>query len=92
MNILVLEPTKFENHRSGSLTLGFRIYDDHDQAYDNTWGSIPYYDLDVLNKVIQESCDENILGMLNFIRERCKGLYIAGTWYGHDEIKHLLKE
>jgi hypothetical protein len=82
-----IQPTKFENVRSGHVTLGVRVHDDYGQSYDNTWDSIPDDDLDVLQKVL-DSEDEVIKSILT----PDKGIYIGDIWYDWEQIKHLWEE
>jgi hypothetical protein len=86
MNKVTIEPTEFINIRSGSKTLGVRVYDDNTQAYDNNWEEIPINDLDVLEKVLELDNDE-ISIMLDFVKENKMGIDIGGTWYEWEEIK-----
>jgi hypothetical protein len=88
-NRVTITSTKFVNIKEGSDTLGFRMYDDEGQQYDNTWESIPDNDLDVLAKVKDESDNKEVVAMLDFIQEVESGISIDGTWYDWDEIKHL---
>ena len=66
----------------------FLTWDDYEKAYDNTWESIPENDLDVLQKCL-DSEDEIFIGMMDTLLENQSGVYINGTWYDWDEIKHL---
>lgn len=52
-NSLTIEPTKFENTRTGEVTFGVRVYDDYESCYDNTWESIPDDDLAVFNQAME---------------------------------------
>lgn len=88
-NQVTIEPCEFTNVRSGHVTKGFRMYDDHAQAYDNTWDSIPDDDMDVLDKVC-ESDNVEIKDMLLFIRENQKGINIGGEFYNYEAIKAYL--
>jgi len=89
MNKVVIEPTVFENHRTALRTYGVRVYDDHGQAYDNTWDSIPDDDMDVL-QLVSQSEDETIVGIIDFVIEQGNGLYVGPTWYTFEEIKHII--
>lgn len=91
-NRVTITSTKFVNTKEGHDTLGFRMYDDEGQAYDNTWDAIPDNDLDVLAKIKDESYNKEVVAMLDFIQENENGISIDGTWYDWDEIKHLFKE
>jgi hypothetical protein len=91
-NRVTITSTKFVNVKEdNSETLGFRMYDDEGQMYDNTWDAIPDEDLDVLAKVIKESSGP-VSDMLDFIQLNQKGIYIDGSWYDWDDIKHLFEE
>ncbi len=90
-NLVRVEPTEFRNLRSETSTLGVRVYDDYDQAYDNTWEKIPEDDLDIL-RVLRESDDKAIVAMLDHIEEHKTGVEIGGTFYDWDEIKHIFEE
>lgn len=85
-NRATIEPTEFVNIRSGEKSLGVRVYDDFDQAYDNSWDEIPKDDLDILRKV-QESSDEKINAILDSVQINEKGITIGGNWHDWDEIK-----
>jgi len=89
-NKVTIEPCEFVSARSGSVTKGFRMYDDHAQAYDNTWDSIPDDDMDVLDKVVSESDNVEVKDMLLFLKENEKGLNIGGEWYDYEQIKEYL--
>jgi hypothetical protein len=82
-------PTKFVDLRTGQETFGFRAADDYDQAYNNTWDSVPEDDLEFLRQIIEDSTDEKVQSMLEFVEENENGVYIDKTYYSWDEIKHL---
>lgn len=91
MNIITLQPTTFIDHPTGDKTYGYRIYDDYGQTYDNTWATMLDDDLDMLRQVMD--CGDQIAqNMIEFMIEQGNGLYIGGTWYSWDEIKHLFPE
>lgn len=83
-----IEPTEFQNQRTGSKTFGVRVYDGYGQTYDNTWDSIPDDDMDVLDKV-KESDDEVIVAILDFVQEHKKSIDIGGEVYQWAQIKYL---
>jgi len=87
-NRVTIEPTKFENVRSGESTYGVRVYDDHAQSYDNNWESIPDDDLEVL-KLVTYCSDEAISAMMSFVQENEKGIEIGDTWYEWEQIKSI---
>ena len=47
-NRICIEPTEFKNVRSGTVSYGYRAYDDYGNTYDNNWDAIPDDDLEVL--------------------------------------------
>lgn len=86
---ITIQPTEFKNVRTGEVSLGYRIYDDNGQIYDNTWQDIPDNDLDVLEKVLSEPSD--IAGdMLDFIRENKCGIYIGDEHYSWKKIRDIM--
>jgi len=89
-NQVTIEPTKFENVRSGSVTKGYRMYDDYGATYCNQWDSIPDDDLAVLAKVL-EDVDNTGEGMLESVEEHESGISIGGEYYEWDQIKHLFQ-
>ncbi len=90
-NKITIEPTKFENVRTGVITYGYRAYDNYDQAYGNTFDSIPDDDLDFLSQV-NENADQNTSEMLCFVKENQCGLFIGSEWYDYEDIKETLEE
>ena len=87
-NHIVIQPTQFVNVRSGSSTLGVRVYDDYGHTYDNTWESIPDDDLEIL-KLVLEMDNEVVRSMMEFLKEDQKSIEIGGEYYSWDKIKHL---
>lgn len=93
MNKVNIEPTKFINTRTGSETYGYRAYDDEGQTYCNTFVDPPADDdLDFLEQVMENSPDEILQGMLDFVLESESGLYIGGEFYPHEEIKDIITD
>ncbi|HIJ11252.1 TPA: hypothetical protein HA278_04300 [Candidatus Woesearchaeota archaeon] len=87
-NQITIQPTKFVNVRSGSSSLGVRVYDSYGQSYTNTWESIPDDDFEIL-KLVMELDDEVVRSMMDFIQEDQKTIDIGGAYYSWEEIKHL---
>jgi|TARA_Y100000310_G_scaffold262645_1_gene272379 hypothetical protein len=87
-NVITIEPTKFESVRDGTITYGYRIYDDHEAVYCNLWESIPDDDMEVLTQV-DVGADVATRGMLDFVAEEELGIFIGETYYEWDQIKHL---
>lgn len=82
-------PTQFINMRTGSVSFGFRAYDDYGQTYDNTWELIPDDDMEFL-KLVVDSNDETVGSMFEFAAENQQGVYVGEAFYEWDEYKHLL--
>ena len=90
-NNVSIEPCEFHNVRTGEVTYGVRIYDDAGCTYDNCWDSIPDDDLEVLRKVI-EGANEFTSGLLDYIRESERWIFIGGERYEFEQIKDILFE
>ncbi len=90
-NRVTIQPTKFENTRTGEISVGVRVFDNYGQSYDNTWESIPDDDIDVIARLI-ESEDFAIVAMLNWILENYAGIYVGDIYYTWKQIKHLWYE
>jgi hypothetical protein len=89
-NRVHIEPTRFENVRSGVVTYGFRAYDQYAQTYNNTWDSIPDDDLECLKLAVADA-DDTLSSMLDYCREEEVGLFVGDTWFDWDEIKDILE-
>jgi hypothetical protein len=87
-NRLFLESTEFKNPVTGESTYGYRLYDDHDSTYHNLMDECLTDDLQLLKYAIVN--DES--GMLDFIEEMEKGIYINDTYYQWDQIKDSFAE
>jgi hypothetical protein len=84
-----IEPTEFINVRTGSKSYGVRVYDDYDQTYINYWDSIPEDNMEVLEMVLKES-NTDIGGIMDFVRENERGIFIGGEWYKWEDIKKVI--
>lgn len=91
-NRACIQATEFHDKPAGSITYGFRIYDNEGQTYDNTWDSIPDDDMEVL-KMVCRSDDETVRGIIDFIIEQENGVEIGDEWYDWEQIKpHIQPE
>lgn len=88
-NVMNITPTEFNNVREKIKSYGVRIWDSYEQTYDNSWGSIPKNDMEVLKKVV-ESADKTTEEMLDDVKSNHKGISIGGNYYDWDEIKEHL--
>ena len=88
-NHAVLQATKFVAHPQGTETLGYRLYDDYAQSYDNNMESLPDDDLEFLKLVLGLDHSDVVTEIFAFIEEEHTGLDINGNWYDWDDIKHL---
>lgn len=89
-NMLVIEPTKFENVRTGEVSYGVRVYDEYESLYDNTWDNIPESDSEVYEKVREngdlaalidayldsQEEDDSVSIMIGGVAYICEGDYI----------------
>ena len=87
MNRATIQPTKFENVRTGEISYGVRVYDNYGQTYDNCWENIPDDDMEVL-QMAMELEDQAIVAILHEV-VLGNGVYIGQEWYTWDQIKHL---
>ena len=87
-NRICLEPTEFTDVRSGSVSYGFRVFDDYGKGYSNLWESIPDDDLEVLAKALEVD-DDDVMTVLDAVMEQKTGIYIGETYYPWEEISHL---
>jgi len=93
-NQVCIDPTIFENARTGGKSKGVRCYDNYASIYDNTWTDIPDDDLEILRIIIHETIppDESLCAMLDYIYENQTGVTIGGIDYEWDQIKDVMKE
>lgn len=90
-NRVSIQLTKFVNQRDGSTTLGYRIFDDNGQSYNNAWDDIPSDDMLVLKRVL--SCHDDMTEvMFDYIAENKVGIEIGDTWYTWEQIENIIKE
>lgn len=92
-NRVTITRTEFKNIKGGESSLGYRIYDEYGQEYNNCVDEkdIDLDDLLFLELVVMETVGDVGSAMLMFIRDEEKGIYIDDTWYDHDEIKHIFE-
>ena len=88
-NIVTITRTKFTNIVTGESTLGYRIYDNYAQDYNNCMDSIPDDDLDLLT-VVKAVDSEVVNSMLEFVVENEGTIMIDKEFYEFDQIKHIL--
>lgn len=93
-NQVTIQPTKFEDVRTGDVTYGFRAYDDYGQSYGNTMDSISDDDLEFLREVCEKYYsvlgDQYLVSLLDSVVEMEKGLYIGDTYYEYAQIGAIL--
>ena len=89
MNRVYLQATKFVDWpKGGAVTFGWRMYDDHEQVYENILERIPDDCLELL-QIVMDSGNRTANDMLDFISEHEKGISINDEWFEWDEIKHM---
>jgi hypothetical protein len=89
-NHICVEPTKFENVRTGEVSLGVRVYDDEGCFYDNSWDEIPDDDMEVLRLTMERASDD-IRTVLCCVSGAERGLFIGGKWYDWEQVKPYLE-
>ena len=90
-NEIILEPTEFKDVRSGVISHGFRLFDDHVSMYCNNMESISDDDLELLKLIIEKySYDETIIGVIDYLNENKEAITIGGTTYPYRKIKKIL--
>lgn len=96
-NRVVIQPTKFENINPSSdkegdrreFTIGVRVYDSYNKAYENTWETIPEDPLEIL-KLVCQSDDDAISDMISWVETQQEGIEIAGEWFEWEQIKEVI--
>jgi len=90
-NRLCIEPTKFEDVRTGHVSFGYRIYDDYGSAYGNLWDSIPDDDLDVLRLIMEDRRNNIVLdNLLCQIQEDELTIFIGDSPYNWEQVKEIV--
>ena len=90
-NQVTIIPTTFVNVRQGTETKGYRIFDEYDSHYNNTWDSIPDDDMELLELIVDEAVSDVIMrDMFEFIRENKKGITIGAVYYDYETIKEIV--
>jgi len=91
-----IQPTKFENTRTGQILYGVRVYDNYCHTYHTEldWESTPDDDMEILKYCIDVACEDNEVarGFFDSVEEMESGVFVGNTWYDWDEIKHLFEE
>ena len=72
----------------GSITHGFRLYDNEAKCYDNNSESLITDDMELL-KYALECGDLDAEDIFEFMKETEKGITINDTYYEWDEIRSL---
>lgn len=102
-NQISIERTEFRSWSNGKLetSYGYRIYDNYDKSYNNTFaspdaaddeGKLPDEDLTLLKIVARDSInDEAIAALLSHVTENQIGVTIDGVFYEWDEIKKIVE-
>lgn len=84
MNQVTLEFTKFTNFNSAKVmeesTFGYRIYDDYQNDYNNTFDSIEEVIETITKENVIEFLDKNHVGYHESVVNHAKGLFFNGEW------------
>jgi hypothetical protein len=90
--IVAMTTTTFVN-KDGEKSFGYRIYDDHDNSYNNmlTEEQCQLDDMDFLNFIVYNGhFDDRASDMLGFVKMNEMCMIINGEVYEWDEIKETL--
>jgi hypothetical protein len=90
-NRVNIEPTEFKDVRTGTVSYGVRVYDDYAMTYDNSWDDIPYSDLGVLKRVLENAGKEET-ELIDWAIESGKGIYVSITWFSSGDILQAREE
>lgn len=88
-NLVCVDSITFVNNKTKEKTFGACIYDGYGKGYVNDLESVVDNDLELL-KILVDSDDEVIQGIIGHVRESEKGMMLCDTWYDWDEIKNVL--
>ena len=90
-NRAFIQPTIFSDTPDGELTYGWRLFDDYAKTYENSmpkelWDRLVNDDLSFMRHVMDniDEVGDNILDSVVG-----NGLYIGGSWYDWEDVKHL---
>lgn len=89
-NIVTITRTKFVNTKTGESTLGYRVYDNYAQDYNNCMDSIPNDDMELL-RLVSDNASDIVSDMLTFICESAGMIQIDDEFYDFDQTKHILE-
>lgn len=85
-NPVTLVATTFNAHVCGTVTHGFRIYDNEGQSYDNNSESPISDDLELLDYALTVDSPD-VQAIFDFLKENESGITINNQYYDWDEIK-----
>lgn len=93
-NRAYLTATKFVDIVSGDSSYGWRVVDGYTTKYWDSYeaNEIPEDNLQLLRKVVKSDHSEEIMSLLDHLRENEKGLYINGNYHEWGEVKDILNE
>lgn len=85
-----IEPTKFENVKTKAMSWGFRIYDDIQLTYIDTWDYIPNNDFDILKKIVDDiKTNEDLHDIIMFSIQEKRDFIISGNRYNWNQVKDI---
>lgn len=90
-NLVCVDSITFVNNKTKEKNYGACIYDGYGKGYLNDLESIVDNDLELL-KILVDSDDEVIQGIISHVRESEKGMMICETWYDWEEIENILNK
>lgn len=82
--------TKFSDVDGNNVTYGYRVADDYDMYYDDTWITPgPEEDLEFLQR-LKETASEDVQTLLDWVEAEANGCYINDTWYDYVDLLPVL--
>ena len=86
MSIVIIEPTTFFNDRTGEVRYGFRIHDEVDSFYCDTWDKIPTDDITIL-RLVHNNKSYDITSIVDCLIAEKKSIQIGTRLYVWDQIR-----
>jgi hypothetical protein len=84
-NILMFQACSFKDEPHGTITFGYRIFDDYGSYYNNTFDSIEevmeHATPDKIVKFLMQQEGEAVGDMIFHHGQQSRGMYINGIWH-----------
>jgi len=89
---VVIQPTVFILHGTDKKQYGYRLYDDGEQTYNDSWDSIPETPLEILAAVAREWYTDLTVNwtLYKMVYREKLDIFIGDQLFSFDEIKEIL--